>query len=117
MRRFGLCCGAFGAFFLSIVSALAQNSLDILEQDLNQVKQEHQESSSRNMADMLAKLSSAVQSPEAAVNLYQTAGGQMPQPTPVVTQNVYETPDEKNARLDLDQLSQVAVDLWATVQL
>jgi len=88
---------------LCATCASAQNSLDVLEQDLNQVKQEHQEATSKTVVDLLDQLDAAYQSSTAAVSLYQTAGGTMPEPTPVTTRNAYETPDEKSVRLEQDQ--------------
>ena len=50
-----------------------------------------------------AQVDPAMASPDVASTLYQTAGGTLPEPTPVVTQNENETATEKDARLALDQ--------------
>ena len=86
------------AFILSGLSAQAQNSIDILDQDLNQIKTEHQQASSELVSNFLDQLNAAADSADAAMALYQKAGGKMPDPTPVVTKYDHETPDEKAAR-------------------
>ena len=102
MRRFGLYTIVLGGFFFN-VPLMAQSSLDVLEQDLNQVKQEHQQAASQVLTGFISQLDAADQSPDAAVGLYQQAGGSMPTLTPVRSANAYETPDEKAARLEQDQ--------------
>jgi len=103
MRRFGLCGALLGGILFCGIHAEAESSLDALEKDLDQVKQEHDEADSQTMQTFLDQLEAASQSPTAALNLYQNAGGQMPNATPVTKQNVNETPDEKAARLAQDQ--------------
>jgi hypothetical protein len=92
-----------GGFLFSGIHSRAQNSLDILEQDLNQVKQEHQEAASQAATGFLSQLDTASGSAESALNLYEAAGGALPEPISVNTRNDYETPDEKAIRLAQDQ--------------
>jgi hypothetical protein len=92
------------AFFPAIVApARAQTSLDILEKDLDAVKQQHQDATSQNFTSFLSALEAAIQSPDAALQLYQKAGGDLPDATPITTKYEHETPDEKSARLAKDQ--------------
>lgn len=103
MSRLGLNCIVLGGCFFCATHSFAQSSLDILEQDLNQVKKEHQEASSQATMGFFTQLEAASQSSDAALNLYEQAGGLLPDPTAVSSQNVYETPDEKADRLARDQ--------------
>ncbi|MDB4793441.1 hypothetical protein OAG63_00235 [Methylacidiphilales bacterium] len=103
MRRLGWSCLGLIGLLCQGLPASAQNTLDALQQDLNQVKQEHQDSSSQVFSTFIDELDKASQSPDAALSLYQTAGGDMPDAAPVITRYTEETPDEKDARLALDQ--------------
>ena len=98
MRRIGLGLGAVTGFFLQGLSASAQSSIDILDQDLKQIKQEHQEANSQLVANFFSQLDAAARSPDAAISLYQQANGAMPPSAPVIKHNEVETPDEKAAR-------------------
>jgi hypothetical protein len=80
-----------------------QSSLDMLDKDLDQIKQEHEEASSQNLATILDTLDKASASAADALALYEQAGGAMPDPTPVSTRYEHETPDEKSKRLAADQ--------------
>lgn len=84
-------------------TARAQTSLDALEKDLDQVKQEHQDATSQTLTNFLSTLENASASPNAALQLYQQAGGAMPDPTKVTSRYSYETPSEKAARMAQDQ--------------
>jgi hypothetical protein len=97
------------AMLLQGRSAFAQNSIDILNDDLNQIKTEHQQASSELASNFMDQVSQAAESPDAALALYQKAGGKMPDPTPVQTQYVNETPDEKAARDAQDTAQQTAL--------
>jgi len=110
MTFYKLGCLSLIAFFLQSLSAQAQSSLDALERDLNQMRQEHQESSSQDFTNFLNQLDSAMQSPDAAINLYQKAGGNMPDAAAVQTEHEHETPSEKAAReaRDVDKISNLA---------
>jgi hypothetical protein len=103
MRRLGLNDVVWGGLLFLAGPAMAQSSLDVLEQDLNQVKQEHQEAASQIITAFISQLDAASQSPDAAANLYEAAGGTLPAATPVSSANAYETPDEKAARQAQDQ--------------
>ncbi len=89
--------------FVIAGSVRAQTSLDALEKDLDQVKQEHQDATNQAMTTFLSALENASASPNAALQLYEQAGGAMPAPTPVKSRYAYETPSEKAARLAQDQ--------------
>jgi hypothetical protein len=103
MRRYGLGWIAWGAFLFQGGFAMAQNSLNALEQELNEAKQQHQEVTAQALANFFSQIDAAMGSPDAAVALYQQAGGILPDPTPVVTEHENETATEKQARLALDQ--------------
>jgi hypothetical protein len=101
MRRLGLIYIAASGFFLSGVSTWAQSqaaALDEMEQDLDLLKQEHLEASSLLYAGLITQLDSAIHSPGAALDLYQKAGGPMPDSMPIVTEHEHETPTEKDER-------------------
>jgi hypothetical protein len=81
----------------------AQSSLDALQQELNAAKQAHQDVTAQTLTNFFAQIDPAMASPDTAVALYQQAGGAMPDPSPVITENENETPTEKATRLALDQ--------------
>jgi len=103
MKRYGLGWIAWGIFVSQSGFAVAQNSLDALEQELNEAKQQHQDITSQVLTNFFTQVDAAMASPDAAVALYQQAGGTMPDPSPVVSDHVTETPSERQARLALDQ--------------
>jgi hypothetical protein len=82
---------------------LAQSSLDTLEDELKEAQQHHDEVTSQTLDNFFSQVDAAMASPDAAVALYQQAGGTMPPPSPVVTTHTDETVTEKDARLALDQ--------------
>ncbi len=102
MRRYQLKGIALGILILQGGFAIAQNSLDALEEELKEAKQEHQDVSSQAMANFFSQIDAAMASPDAAVALYQQAGGALPEATPIVTEHVNETATEKEARLARD---------------
>ena len=102
MRRYRLKWIALGIFVLQGGWAIAQNSLDALEEELKEAKQEHQDLSAQALSNFFGQIDAAMASPEAAVALYQQAGGTLPEATPVVTDHVNETATEKEARLAQD---------------
>lgn len=79
-------------------SALAQSTLDALERDLKQLKDDHQTADSQAMSAFYTALAAAQASPDAALDLYQKAGGRMPDPTARQNRNDYETQSEKKSR-------------------
>jgi hypothetical protein len=98
------------AFLLAAgLTARAQTPLDEMEKDLDQVKQERQDASSQTLTNFLAALQNASASPDAALQLYQQAGGTMPTPTQVTTRYEHETPTEKAARLAQDQANMASL--------
>ena len=81
----------------------AQSSLDMLQRDLDQMKQEHQEASSKNFDYFLRSLETAQSDPQSAEKLYYQAGGAPPPKAAVMTKYEHETPTEEAARRNLDQ--------------
>jgi hypothetical protein len=94
---------AWGAFLFQGGFAVAQNSLDTLDQELKEARQLHQEVTAQALSNFFSQIDAAMASPDAAVALYQQAGGALPDPAPVVTAYTNETPSEKEARLAVDQ--------------
>jgi hypothetical protein len=103
MRRFALGCLIAGAGFFCGNILWAQSTLEALQQELNEAKQAHQDVTAQSLANFFAQIDPAMASPDAAVALYQQAGGALPDPSPVITQNEDETATEKTARLAYDQ--------------
>ncbi len=105
MRRRVLGWIAWGAFLFHGGFAVAQSSLDVLEQELNDAKQQHQQAADQVLSTFFTEVDKAMASPDAAVALYQQAGGALPERNraPVVTEHAQETSTEKAARLALDQ--------------
>jgi hypothetical protein len=82
----------------------AESSMDVLENELNEAQQQHEDASSKQYTDLISTLDQAFQSPDAALQLYQSAGGRMPAPAPVIIFHPpNETPDEKALRVAQDQ--------------
>ena len=103
MKRYGLGWIAWGAFLFQDGFAVAQNSLETLEQELNDAKQQHEDVTSHELSNFFTQLDPAMSNADAAVDLYQKAGGDVPDPTPVMTVHESESATEKDARLALDQ--------------
>lgn len=106
---------------------MAQNSLETLEQELQEAKQQHDEVSSKVLANFFTQVDAAMASSDAAVALYVQARSAQPDfippvtdqnndsalanlllscgipLTPVVTEHENETTTEKEARLAIDQ--------------
>ena len=85
------------------VARAQSSSLDLLEKDLDQIDQQHKEDTEKNLDSITSMLENASASPDAAVQLYQAAGGQLPKPAPVKTAYEHETPSEAQQRNALDQ--------------
>ena len=83
--------------------ACAQDSIDALKQELQEAKQQHQDATTQVTSTFFSSVDAGMGDPGAAVNLYKTAGGPMPQPTPVTTKNIDESASERDAREAADQ--------------
>ncbi|HUB67050.1 MAG TPA: hypothetical protein VL981_06155 [Candidatus Methylacidiphilales bacterium] len=116
MSRTGLIFFILAAPQFFGVAAYAESSLDALENELNQTQQEQQSASSEQFTNFLNSIDQGMQSPTAAVQLYQSAGGGMPAPAPVYAFHPPdETPDEQALRQAQDQA--VVNALGSTAQL
>jgi len=91
--------------------AEAQTSIDVLLSDLQEAKAAHDASASQMMTTFLSTLENGAQSPTFALDLYQKAGGNLPDAAPVKSHYVYETPTEKAQReaIDANNFASVAV--------
>jgi hypothetical protein len=96
-------CVALSALLLQAGMARAQSSLDALEDELKEVKQQHEDATAQNLANFFGQVDQAMADPGAAVTLYQQAGGTLPPPTPVTTVHDTESASERDARLAQDQ--------------
>lgn len=103
MRQFGGCIAGLAAFYFLTLSVSATTPLDELERELKDVKQQHEDANSQAFNSFFSAIDGGGQSPDAAMNLYQQAGGLMPVPTAVTTLYASETPDEKAVRIAKDQ--------------
>jgi hypothetical protein len=110
MRRL-LTAGIVGATLFCLPSrALAQNSLDVLEDELKEAKQQHDDVTSEKLTAFFSKIDAAMASPDAALTLYSDplgANGALPPPIPVTTENENETVSEKTDREALDRANLV----------
>jgi len=102
-------------FLLQTLSVPAENTLDAFSSALDDVAKQHQQAVAQNMASFISQIEAAAGSPDAAIDLYQKAGGTMPAPAPVTSSHQNETPDEKAAREAQDQAN--AANLAYTAQL
>ena len=98
MKRCGFSGLILACYILQGSPVSAQSSLDVLEQDLKQIKQQHEVDASQAATQLLSALQTASTSSDAALTLYQSAGGKLPDLTPVETEHEHETPGEKSAR-------------------
>ena len=103
MRRCGWALALGLAFLLPGHLLRAQSSLDALEEALKEAKQQRQDATTQVLTNFFTQVDAAMASPEAAIALYQQAGGTLPDPTPVVTEHENETETEREARQALDQ--------------
>ena len=87
------------------ISARAQDTIDALEKDLQDIKQTHVDATSQVYANFLSQTQAGMQGPDAALNLYETSGGAVPAGAPVQTTHAHETPTEKAAREAQDAAS------------
>lgn len=91
-------------------SACAQSSLEMLQKDLDQIRQEHQDATTKNLQYFFTSLQTAEGAPEAADKLYVAAGGKPPGMAKVITEHEHETPSEESARTAVDKASLSAFD-------
>jgi hypothetical protein len=91
------------AFALAALPAAAQSTLQALQEELKQAEQQHNDVTAQNLGTFFSQVDSAMTSPEAAIALYQNAGGTMPDPAPVSTEHESETVTEKDARMAQDR--------------
>ncbi len=101
----------WGAGLLAATPLAAQSSIQTLEDDLNEAKTQHDQANSSMMTTFFSTLDAATQSGSVAIDLYQKAGGQMPDLSPVQKHYEYETPTERAAReaIDAQNMATVAV--------
>jgi hypothetical protein len=100
MERYLICAGLTA--FLAADVVRAQTPLDVIKQDLAQAQQQHAAANSQEMTTFLSSLEQAIQSPASALDLYQRAGGNLPDAAPVRTRYDYETPTERARREAID---------------
>jgi hypothetical protein len=113
MKRFA--CAVLVGIGLMEIAGRAQSSLEMLQQDIEQLKQEHEAASSKNLDYFMSALTEASGSPESADKLYLAAGGKPPDPAKVKTAYEHETPTEEAAREAVDQQTMASFD--GTLQL
>jgi hypothetical protein len=78
--------------------ARAQSTLDALDQELKEAQQQHDDVTAQNLSNFFSQVDQAMQSSDAAVALWQQAGGAMPALTGTTTQYSTETVTEREAR-------------------
>ncbi|HEV3270815.1 MAG TPA: hypothetical protein VGZ93_01405 [Candidatus Methylacidiphilales bacterium] len=103
MKHRLLGCIVWGIFLGQGGFAMAQSSIQALESEFNEANVAHQQATSKMLTDFFAQIDVAMASPEAAIALYQQAGGALPDPTPVVTAHSQETATEREKRVAQDQ--------------
>jgi hypothetical protein len=81
----------------------AESIIDALDKELSDVKHQHDDATTQNLSNFFNQVDQAMGSPDAAVTLWQQAGGPMPAPTPVTTSYDNETNSERDARLAKDK--------------
>jgi hypothetical protein len=104
-----------GLALLAATRATAQTSLDVIIQDLREIKQQHDQAASQAMTTFLTTLDAASQSGSQALDLYKRAGGNLPDLTPVRHHYEYETPTEKEAREAIDAQNYAAAAIVVQV--
>jgi hypothetical protein len=104
-----------GLAFFAMSRVMAQTSLDVIIQDLKEVKQQHDQAASQAMTTFLTTLDTASQSGSEALDLYKRAGGNLPDLTPVRKHYEYETVSEKEAREAIDAQNYAAAAIVVQV--
>jgi hypothetical protein len=100
MERFLLCAGLTA--FLAVGVVRAQTSLQVIQDDLKTAKAQHDDANSQVVTTFLSSLAEASGNPSAALDLYQKAGGELPEATAVKSRYDYETPTERAKRQAAD---------------
>jgi hypothetical protein len=113
MKRFA--CVALIGVGLMENAGRAQSSLEMLQKDIEQLKQEHEATTTKNLDYFMSSLTEASGSPESADKLFLAAGGKPPDPAKVRTAYEHETPTEEAARVAVDQQTMASFD--GTLQL
>jgi hypothetical protein len=103
MRRRVLTLIAGAIFLFHAGYALAQDTLNEVERELQEATQQHNEDTTKVLSAFFTELDAAMASPDAALALYTKAKGEMPAPVPVVSEHESETATEREAREALDQ--------------
>jgi hypothetical protein len=103
MRRFTRGAVILGIILVPVTPVPAQSSFQALQEELKEAKQAHQDMTAQVLANFFGQIDPAMASPDAAVALYEQAGGNPPAPSPVVTQNEVETATERQTREALDK--------------
>jgi hypothetical protein len=98
MRRLGVALAALAMLGACNISVRADTALDELSKELQDVKDTTQTLSDQSLSDFLSQTLSASQDSNVAFQLYQTAGGSVPDGTPVLSQHAHETTREREAR-------------------
>jgi hypothetical protein len=101
--RLNVCRYAVLATLLFQGAAQAQDSMQALEDELKEAKQQHQDATTQISTNFFTQVDAAMGDSDSAVALYKQAGGALPDPAPVITQNVDESATERDARLAYDQ--------------
>jgi hypothetical protein len=104
-----------GIALFAMSRVMAQTSLDVIIQDLKEVKQQHDQAASQAMTTFLTSLDAASQSGSMALDLYKRAGGNLPDLTPVRKHYEYETVSEKEARDAIDAQNYAAAAIVVQV--
>jgi hypothetical protein len=78
MRHCGLSLIALAVLLFPGIPVLAQTSTDVLSAELLKIKQQHDSATSEAVKGITSRLEEAAGSPDAALKLYQDAGGLMP---------------------------------------
>jgi hypothetical protein len=101
MKR--LLAAALALWLAAAGVALAQNTIDALDQELKEAQQQHDDATAANLSTFFAQVDPAMNNPDTAVSLWQQSGGGMPAPTPVTTEYETESASERDARQAKDK--------------
>jgi hypothetical protein len=113
MKRLVVLAG-LGLFFAA-PRLPAQTSVQELEQDLVTYKTAHDQANSQLLTTFLSTLDAASQSGSQALDLYNRAGGSLPDLSPVRHHYEYETPTEKAQREAIDAQNYASVAIVVQV--